>query len=236
MKVIALTQQKGGVSKSTLAIHLAAEAQRQNRRAVVLELDRQGTASFWSGRRPQVDGKKQPPEVMKIDANQLDQTLAVLNGLGVEVVMLDLPGAHNPGVNAAIKAADMVLLPSRPQETDITASAEPLAVVQRLRKRYAYVMTFAEGVGARAKETMAELVSEGHAVCPQFMWRRQEYADAIVQGKTVMEVTPRSAAAKKASEEIGQIWKWLSEQLEQRNERKAERDESGSQESAETRH
>jgi chromosome partitioning protein len=52
MRVITVAQQKGGVAKTTLAIHIAAEATRKGRRAVILELDRQGTASRWSDLRP----------------------------------------------------------------------------------------------------------------------------------------------------------------------------------------
>lgn len=92
MKVIALAQQKGGVSKTTLAIHLAAEAQRQKLRAVIIELDRQGTASFWRDRRgADKDGSKLQPDVMRQEANQLEQTLSVMRNLGVGVVVLDLP-------------------------------------------------------------------------------------------------------------------------------------------------
>jgi chromosome partitioning protein len=237
MQVIALAQQKGGVAKSTLAIHIAAEAQRQGHRAVVLELDRQGTATYWSGQRPtDKEGKKRPPEVMKIDANQIDQTLAVLRGLGVQVVTLDLPGTHNPGVNAAIKVADIVLLPARPQDTDIVASADPLGVIQRLRKHYAYVMTFVEGKGARADEWREELEREGHPVCPHYMFRRQEYADAIVDGITVMEGGKKRAESK-AAKDITEIWNWIKKQLETSHERKVERiAASDRQQTSETRH
>lgn len=233
MKVIAVTNKKGGVMKTGLAIHIAAEAQRRKRRSVILELDKQGTSTFWSERRPRTDdGKKAlPPEVMKIDASQLSQTLSVLNGLGVEIVTLDLPGEHNPGINEAIKAADLVLLPCRPQATDIAASAEPLAVIQRLRKSYAYVMTFVEGKAGRADEAKAELVAAGHPVCPQYIWRRQEHVDAVVKGQTVMETDPDG----KAAGEIERLWKWIATQLEKGDERQ-ERNETSGRPVAETRH
>ena len=82
MRVITVAQQKGGVAKTTLAIHIAAEATRKGRRAVILELDRQGTASRWSDLRPYtadsndllkgVDRAKVPPEVVYADAARLD--------------------------------------------------------------------------------------------------------------------------------------------------------------------
>jgi chromosome partitioning protein len=244
MHVIALAQQKGGVAKTVLAIHLAAAAVRRSKRAVVLELDRQGTASFWASQRAAlgsahnlikpVERAKLPPEVMKIEHSQLEQTLTVLAGLGVEVVTLDMPGAHNAAVGSAIKAADLVLIPTRPQEVDITASAETLGVVQRLRKSYAYVMTFAEGKGERAEEAQDALEAEGHPVAPQFIWRRHVYADAIADGETVMEREPKG----KAAEEIKSLWRWIEKQLEGKatDERKAVKIESSSERPTETGH
>src|SRR5271166_4936582 len=96
MQVITVAQQKGGVGKSTIAIHIAAEATRKGRRAVILELDRQGTASQWSEKRPytadstdllkDVDRAKVPPEVVHVDAARLEPALAALADAGVELV------------------------------------------------------------------------------------------------------------------------------------------------------
>jgi chromosome partitioning protein len=243
MHVIALAQQKGGVSKSVLAIHIAAAAVRRNKRAVVLELDKQGTASLWASERATmgsahdlmkpVERAKLPPEVMKIEHSQLDQTLTVLAGLGVEVVTLDMPGAHNAAVGSAIKAADLVLIPTRPSEVDIRASVETLGVVQRLRKPYAYVLTFVEGKGERAEEAQEALEAEGHRVAPQFIWRRNVYADAVADGETVMEREPKG----KAADEIKSLWRWIEKQLEGKatDESKAVKAESSSERTAETR-
>lgn len=232
MRVITLAQQKGGVGKSTLAIHLAAEAVRKGRRAVILELDRQGTASFWSDSRvytaeakegdllAKVDRAKMPPEVLKIESSQLERMLTALTGLGVDVAVVDLPGTHSPAVGAAIKAADFVLIPTRAHEIDITASAETLAAVQRLDKDYAYVLTFVEGSGgAKRAEEATDLLDEvGHLVAPQTIGRRNVFADAIAEGKTAMEKEPNG----KAATEIRQLWNWITSKLESANERSEE--------------
>ena len=226
MNVIALAQRKGGCMKSTLAIHIAAAAADDGKQAVVIELDKQGTASLWNDKRR----NDQHPKVMRIESNALDQTLAVLKNLGVTLVVLDLPGTHNPAIAAAIKATDTVLIPARPSEVDISHSAETLETVHRLRKPYAFVMTFVEGTGKRADEARDALVAEGHPVVPQYMGRRQVYQDAIATGRTVMEIDPAS----KASEEIVGLWAWVVSQLENTS---AEQPlPNGSNQLAETRH
>lgn len=243
MKVIAVAQQKGGVSKSTLAIHIAAEAVSRGHKAVILELDKQGTASFWSERRDPADAKdtkaekaKRPPEVIRTDSNTASKLLAALSGLGVDVAVLDMPGAHNVGVGSAVKIADFVVIPTRPQEADIAPSAETLSVVHRLRKPYAYVLTFVEGRGGgdRAEEARDLLRTEGHKVAPQTMGRRQIYADAISEGRTVFEVEPKG----KAAEEIRELCRWINEQIDGGTHAEASnnRTEVGDQRTTETRH
>ena len=47
MKTIAILSNKGGAGKTTLAIHIAVAAEQASKRAVVLDLDPQGSATTW---------------------------------------------------------------------------------------------------------------------------------------------------------------------------------------------
>jgi chromosome partitioning protein len=205
MKVVSLAQQKGGVCKSTLAVHLAAEAQLRGLKSVIVEIDRQGTSTMWHERRGD-----RPPDVMQQSALKLDQTLTTLRGLGAAVVVLDLPGADNPGVTAALKASDFVLVPTRPTDPDMVASQPTLAAIRRLKKAYAYVLTFVEAAAPRAANDADEyLRDQGCEVCPHRIARRQAYSDAVAAGHSVMEDEPRG----KAAAEIAALWEWLADQM-----------------------
>jgi chromosome partitioning protein len=155
MSVVAAVSQGGGVGKSTLAIHLATEATRKphNLRAAIIKLDKQGTTSlFWSQRRTEkhrpddligkVDENPVQPEVHRVDPSMLLPTLEEMRHAGLQFVVLDLPGAHNPAVMMAMSMADYVLIPSRPHDVNLHKSLETAAATKRLDKPMAYVLTF----------------------------------------------------------------------------------------------
>ena len=64
MAIVALANLKGGVGKSTIAIHLGAALQTPRRAVVAAYLDPQGSASEWAK-----DGKL-PFRVIAIDATR----------------------------------------------------------------------------------------------------------------------------------------------------------------------
>ena len=49
--IVALLNQKGGVGKTTLALHLAGEWSREGKRATLIDADPQGSALDWSAQR-----------------------------------------------------------------------------------------------------------------------------------------------------------------------------------------
>ncbi len=56
MKILAIVAQKGGSGKTTLALHMAVCARRQNLRTALIDLDPQGSAHDWNESRE--DGDK----------------------------------------------------------------------------------------------------------------------------------------------------------------------------------
>jgi chromosome partitioning protein len=233
MRVLVLAQSKGGVGKSTLAIHLAAEAARKKRRTVLLELDdgeHAGTVSVWSQARAArtaerrnsdlaVDKPKVLPEVMRVEPHRLKVALARLEREGVQLVVIDLPGTGSLAVNPAIGAADLVLLPSRPQGVDLAISGATLEVVHRADRPYAYVLTMVPPTGHEAQDVTDELEAAGHPVAPQSIGQSKTFYRAIEDGTTVQETQPNGTPAS----EIRNLWKWIDQQLGEHREHHEQR-------------
>jgi chromosome partitioning protein len=231
MPIVAIVSQKGGCAKSTLAIHLAVEAVRKRKlRTVILELDKQGTTGLlWNQRRAENhapddlvkamgDATPPQPEVHRVDSSNIQVVLEEMRRGGVEFIVLDLPGAHNPAVAKAIAASDYILIPSRPNDIDVHASLETVDIARRLKKPFAYVFTFVPPTGQDEPKMREALEDAGLTVAPKGLGdRRKEYAEAIASGSTVQETKPGSMSAA----EVKAIWRWLEQQLEATHDRKA---------------
>uniref|UniRef100_UPI0031FD02E9 ParA family protein n=1 Tax=Sphaerothrix gracilis TaxID=3151835 RepID=UPI0031FD02E9 len=126
MKVLTLVTQKGGSGKSTLAASLAVAAGEAGERVFALELDRQGTLARWIDRRE----AETPGFDRVLTESALNQALATLAGQKFTLVIIDTPGADNPLVTAAIRVADLCLIPTRPTPADLEATRPTLEAIQ----------------------------------------------------------------------------------------------------------
>ena len=118
MTVIAVCNQKGGSGKTTLAINLAGAFAADGMGVLLLDMDPQGSALDWGSIQPAF-----PPsfEVMEIDRPQL---LRQARGLrrDYEVIVIDCPAKFADSSSAAIRVADLVLVPVQPSPFDVWAS------------------------------------------------------------------------------------------------------------------
>lgn len=204
MKIITIAQTKGGVGKTTLAVNLACAAHLDNYQVQIIELDRQGTASNWYERR-----KKQPPEVIYVNGPKLAQSLRNARSSGIDLVIIDLPGTHNPSTVWGIREADYVLIPSRCNIADLEASEVTIATIAEEEKPSAFVLTFVAKSAAVAKKTRKELEDIELTVAPATIRQHKIFPTADEEGVGVLEKYKEQAGA----QDVLELWKWIKEEI-----------------------
>ncbi|HXW24610.1 MAG TPA: ParA family protein [Xanthobacteraceae bacterium] len=201
MNVITLASRKGGAGKSTLTAHLAAFAQRQGRRCLLLDADPQGSLALWHSRR---SGGELP---LQSAARGIERAVAQAMVDGCEWVFIDTSPTMWVVVEEAIRAATLVLIPARPGFFDLAAVRETVAVARKHNKPYAVVINAAP-VKRDDKESPAVALARAELdrlAIP--LWsgqisQRAAYLVSLAAGGSAGELHPDSAARN----EIARLW------------------------------
>lgn len=200
MKILAVISQKGGVGKTTIATGLAVAAELAGKSVALFDLDPQASACFWADRR-KVTGHGETPVVRDVNYNRLPHVIEAMRSAGCDLVILDCPPVHRDIADEAIRAADMVLIPTRAEALDIRAMTQTVRLVQQLNKRPAVALTFCPPSGAeldQAREIVAKL---GADLAPSIN-QRKAFSRAQQEGMTAQEYEPTG----KAAQEIQQLY------------------------------
>jgi chromosome partitioning protein len=132
MKTILVASSKGGVGKTTIATHLAAQSALDGQRTVLLDADPQGSAMRWSQRRAGLDSA-----VLPIDGTRHKSALKAIPA-DTQRVVIDAPaGAMSDHLEAYLERADVVVVPVLPSTLDIEATVpflDSLAKHPRVRR------------------------------------------------------------------------------------------------------
>jgi len=204
MRVIAFVTQKGGSGKTTLAVSCAVAAEQAGHKVLILDLDPQGSAEAWYQ-----DREAETPRLARITSSELEAALSKAQGAGFRIILIDTPGRDDPATSAAIRAADLCVVPCRPTPADMKATPPTAATIKRLDKAAAFVLTQTPVRGFRINEARSGLGMLG-MVAPVPVVSRNTHQDAYGAGLGVTEFEPDG----KAAEEIRQLWGWLESRLE----------------------
>ncbi len=210
MYTIVLATQKGGSGKSTLAIGLALAAIQAGHAVRLIETDSQGTLSNWQGRRPYAEPVVEPV----YSAGDIEQKLLSLDRSGVTLTIIDTAGGVSAATTAAIRYADLCLIPSRPSVADVEATASTLSIVRAWNTPFAFVLNQTPIRGQRVGNAAIVLGDElsddlSGVVAQPYIVMRNDHQDALGLGLAVIEYAP----AGKSADEIRGLWQWVETRL-----------------------
>jgi chromosome partitioning protein len=205
MRTIAVVSQKGGAGKTTLALHVAVAAELAGYSTVLIDMDPQGTAEAWAEWR-----KESPPIVIPAKTATLARTLEKTAGHGAEIAVIDTPPLAEAEARAAAKAADLVLVPCRPNAFDIH-SIRTTTDLTRFAAKPAFAVFNAGPVSAaRLYAETTELVEEiGLQVGPARLSDRAAFRHSTGGGQAAQEIEPDG----KAAGEVEALWCWICQQV-----------------------
>lgn len=204
MRVLVIAAQKGGVGKTTLAAHLAVEAEAQGLGPVAMvDLDPQGSlAGWWNSREAET-----PLYVTPTLAN-LPKHLEELAAAGIALVVIDTPPAIVDSIRTAVEVADFVLVPSRPSPLDLKAIGPTIEIVEAVGKPMAFVVNSATPNARLTYQTGMALAEHGK-VSPSVVHNRVDFATAMIDGRTVGELDPKG----KSAGEVRTLFEYVNKQL-----------------------
>jgi chromosome partitioning protein len=205
MKTIAFIAQKGGTGKTTLALSLAVAAQEAGQVAVIIDLDPQATACNWGDRR-----KLEAPVIVDAQPARLVRALEKAEENRVDLALIDTPARSEQSALAAAKAADLVVIPCRPQIYDLETLPNSREIVNLAGKKPSLVLLNAVPPWpGRQEEALEAAKTFEMPVCPKMLGHRAAFGDAAALGRSVLEYDSTG----KAAEEVREVYKYIMRQL-----------------------
>jgi chromosome partitioning protein len=201
MHIVTILNQKGGAGKTTLSLHLAVAAEAAKLSTVLIDLDPQVSSANWNDRR-----QNGTPVVVSLQHARLQNGLQAAKDGGADLVVIDTAPHAEAAAVAAMRAADLVLVPTRPGILDLDAVGTT-AELLKLVKTPAYVVLNVMPVGATQllKDATAAVGVHGLIVAPVVLHQRADYAHSLIAGQTATEYAPKG----KAAGEVNALLKWV---------------------------
>lgn len=193
--IISFLNQKGGVGKTTLSVNVAACLASQGRKVLLVDADKQGSATTWASLREET-----PFQVVSMARENLAKDVLKL-AEDFDATVIDGP-PHAEGIaRACIIASDFVALPIEPSGLSTWASDLTVRQIQEAQAfketiKCGFVVSRKIGNTVIGREIRSMAADSGIPLLMAEVEQRVAYAESLTMGKTIFEWSPAGAAAK----------------------------------------
>lgn len=200
-KVITIAQQKGGAGKTTVAAHVAVALSQKGNRVAVVDIDPQGSLSYWHNIREEKLGEGYTGLIFNaLSGWRVGSEISRLRKQ-CDYIIIDSPPHTETEARTAIRAADLVVIPVQPSPTDLWATKATLELA-KAEKVPVKVVFNRVPANSRLAQTIAAELPE---LIESTLGNRVLFAASLLEGRCATEVEPSSAAAKEVKALVNEI-------------------------------
>jgi chromosome partitioning protein len=209
--IIVVGGTKGGTGKSTLVTNLAAIDLGKGFDSILVDADRQGSASAWASVREETNN-----DIPRVPTIQKFGQLALTNELKALAkkyynVFVDAGGYDSEELRASMLAADKILVPLKPAQFDVWTLPRIIEIISQSQLYNPNLRPYFVINGAHTNPSVKEVEDvlalaeevEGMVFCQTVIRNRRAYVKAAAQGLGVTEPKDKDA---KASEEMLRLY------------------------------
>lgn len=198
-KIIAVVNEKGGPGKSTTSTNLSSCMKvKHGLKVLLVDYDPQGSASSWAASRDKGEGDPGVIPVISMGSN-LARDLPAIAG-GYDVVIIDGKPSMDARMTAALKVADLVIIPVQPSPYDIWATEPTIDLVKERQElangRPLAVTLVSQAIpGTRLEGAVRrQLESYELPVLEAQTCKRQAFITGVTAGESVMDLPAKDPA------------------------------------------
>jgi chromosome partitioning protein len=192
---------KGGSGKSTAAMCLAGYWHANGLAVALVDADPAATILRWR------ETGSDFSEIPAVAATSGDIAGAVgkFSTQGMDRIVIDTPGFRSPALDAAIGAADLILIPIRPSPIDFQVAADTAELVEEIsgansERTVRFLLTQSNRSNVITRHMRAEMLDAGYALLTGQLSARVIYGEAALAGTTPTFAQPKGAGAREIAE------------------------------------
>lgn len=214
--IISVLNQKGGVGKTTLSVHIASTIALAGHSVLLIDADVQRSAQDWSATR---EGDPLFP-VVGIPTGNIHREVNFLSK-NYDFIVIDGPPRAHEVARSVIAASDFVLIPVQPSPYDIWSAAEIVNLVKEVKAslsnykkiKSAFVINRRIGNTVIGRDVNEAISQYSLPVLKTTLQQRVVYAETAAKGTTAIEEDPASSAGKEIKDLVEEIFECLNDEV-----------------------
>lgn len=210
--LVLVANEKGGVGKTTIAVNLAAMCAKAGKELLLVDTDKQESASSWAAVRH--ENLIDPTITCVAKTGKVGFDLAKLKDK-FEVVIVDAGGRDSIEMRQAMAVADCVLIPIKPAQFDVWSLSRMSQLIGDVAEKagakinaFAFINGASPNPVVRETNEVREVLQDYNEIFPclkSVVTERIAFRKAAREGRGVVELDPGISDAK-ANLELMQLY------------------------------